>query len=75
MDCFDMRKIKKFSFLCVPAKKMVNHPAEKYWNKMFFDSKMIEKLAYYTSTLESNLSESTREGQVINLKNYHECDW
>jgi hypothetical protein len=44
MDYFDYRKIKKFSFLCVPSKKIVNHAAEKYWNKMFFEKKNSGKI-------------------------------
>lgn len=74
MDYFDYRKIKRFSFLCVPHKKIITHPAEKYWHKMFFEKRVLEKLC--TSQDVSQDEEMLRDqGKSLSLKHSHECEW
>ena len=75
MDYFDYRKIKKFSFLCVPSKKLVNHAAEKYWNKMFFDRRLLEKFCPITPDANQDEEMMKEQGKVLCLKNYHESEW
>lgn len=74
MECFDLKNIRKFSFLSIPSKKLVNHAAEKYWNKLFFDSQKVEK--YVKPIPENNQTENFKDyGKVLKLKHYHESEW